>query len=154
AGMEWDLRDPNAPYIVKSPWICDYLEEALANGDICIDHALVPVRDLYSAAQSRREVSARTDAAGFPNGVPGGLWHTDNPDRQEIILAGQLYKLIHTLAKRDIPTSFIYFTRMIHDPEYLYTKVAFLTGGASFDKFHAAFRQVVKPHLVHEFEPR
>ncbi len=38
AGMEVDIRDPNAPYIVKSPWLCDYLDEVLGNRGIVIDH--------------------------------------------------------------------------------------------------------------------
>ena len=29
AGMEWDLRHPNAPYIIKNPWLCDYLHEIM-----------------------------------------------------------------------------------------------------------------------------
>src|SRR5689334_19108131 len=61
AGMEKDIHLPDAPYIIKTPWLCDYLDEVLENNDRVIDHAIVPVRDLYAAAQSRRDVSARTD---------------------------------------------------------------------------------------------
>src|SRR5688572_24304601 len=65
-GMEWNIRDPNAPYIVKSPWLCDSLDEILEQGDVVVDHALIPVRELYAAAESRRDVSRRTDHALFP----------------------------------------------------------------------------------------
>ena len=27
AGMELDIRDIKAPYIIKNPWLCDYLDE-------------------------------------------------------------------------------------------------------------------------------
>jgi hypothetical protein len=57
--MEKDIRDPDAPYIIKSPWLCDNLDEVLQGGKVIIDHAIVPVRDLYSAAQSRRDVTER-----------------------------------------------------------------------------------------------
>jgi hypothetical protein len=40
AGMEWDLRNPNAPYIVKSPWMCDYLDDLLDQGEVTIDYSL------------------------------------------------------------------------------------------------------------------
>ena len=54
AGLELDLRSARAPYIIKSPWLCDYLDEVLQGGELIIDCALIPMRDLYSAAESRR----------------------------------------------------------------------------------------------------
>lgn len=27
AGLEFDIRENNSPYIVKSPWFCDYAKE-------------------------------------------------------------------------------------------------------------------------------
>src|SRR5689334_19149751 len=41
AGMERDIREPNAPYIIKSPWLCDCLDDILEEGGIVIDHALI-----------------------------------------------------------------------------------------------------------------
>jgi hypothetical protein len=153
AGMELDLRDPAAPYVVKSPFLCDYLDEALEAGDIVIDHALVPVRDLFAAAESRRDVTRRADRAEFPQDVPGGLWYTTNPDQQEQILQNQLYKLIFTLAKRDIPVSLLHFPRIVHDPVYLYGKLAFALDGISYEIFQKVFLRVSQPQLVHDFKP-
>src|SRR5580765_7310549 len=90
AGMEWDIRDRHAPYVVKSPWLCDQLDDVLSDHDITIDHVLVPVRDLFSAAESRRSVSR----AARKHDAPGGLWDTSDPDHQEDILMAKLYKLM------------------------------------------------------------
>lgn len=151
AGMEWDIRHPNAPYIVKSPWLCDFLDDLLDAGRIIIDHAIIPVRDLYSAAESRRNVTRRTDKALHTGDIPGGLWHTDRPEQQEAILANQLYKIIYTIAKRDIPMTLMYFPRLVHDPKYLYGKIEFALKGIGYERFSEAYGRVVKPELVHEF---
>ena len=154
AGMEWDISHPDAPYIIKSPLLCDNLDEVLEGRDIIIDHAIIPVRDLYAAAESRRDVNRRTtNAASYPGDVPGGVWHSERPEPQEVILANQLYKIIYTLAKRDIPTTLLYFPRLVNDWEYLYRKVEFALKGISREKFLEAYTQVARPELVHVFKP-
>lgn len=153
AGMERDIQRADAPYILKSPQLCDYLDELLERGDIVVDHAIVPVRDLYSAAESRRAVNRRSDPSLYTHqsGIPGGLWHTTSPEHQETALTTQLYKLVFTLAKRDIPTTLLHFPRFIHDPEYLYAKLRETLIGIEYERFLTAFRQVAHPELVHEF---
>jgi len=151
AGMEWDIRDPDAPYIIKNPLLCDYLDEVLANGQFIIDHAIIPVRDLYSAAESRRSVDKHTDRFLFPDVVPGGLWHTDIPEQQEPVLANQLYRLIYTIGKRDIPLTLLHFPKFLENPDYLYRKIGFLLGKTQYEQFQKAFRQVARPELVHDF---
>ncbi len=152
AGMERDLRAPDAPYIVKSPWLCDYLGELLLGNQVVIDHAIVPVRDLYAAAESRRSVSSKnTDPAIRLDDVPGGLWHTTVPENQEHILTEQLYKLLSVLARYDIPLTLLHFPRLVMDPEYLYGKMGFLLGEVGFEKFRQAFNDIAAPQLVHDF---
>lgn len=151
AGMEWDIRRADAPYIVKSPWLCDYLGEVLADGRVRIDHALVPVRDLYTAAESRRDVARRTDRTLFGGDIPGGLWHTDEPERQEAVLAVQLYKLLYALAERDIPLTLLHFPRLVRDPQYLFGKLQFMLKGVGRESFLEAHSRVARPELVHEF---
>ena len=56
AGLEYDIRDECSPYIVKSPWFCDHAEEVISRNDIVIEHVFVPVRDIFEAAESRRQV--------------------------------------------------------------------------------------------------
>jgi hypothetical protein len=154
-GMEWDLRHPRAPYIVKNPWLCDYLDEALAGGDIVVEHAIVPMRDLFAAAQSRRDVALRSNPDEFTpeQGIPGGLWHTERPEDQESVLTHQLYKLMFTLAKRDIPVTLLDFPRIVADPAYLHRKLGFALKGMPFADFKMAFDKVVQPALVHDFTP-
>jgi hypothetical protein len=148
AGMEWDLRHPDAPYIVKSPWICDYLEEI--GPEIVIDHAIIPMRDLFAAAQSRRAISEKAGNLA-PNEVPGGLWHTATPEGQEEVLTHQLYKLLFAMTKRDIPMTLLYFPKFISDPEYLYKKLGFLLKGINYEVFLGGFQLVSRPELVHDF---
>jgi hypothetical protein len=152
AGMEVDIRSPDAPYIVKNPWLCDHLDEVLRGGQVAIDHALVPIRDLFAAAQSRRDVTARSDPSRFGGDVPGGLWHTTDPASQEAVLAGQLYKLLHALEAHEIPTTMLHFPRIVRDPGYLRRKLGPLLGGIDAETFLAAFRSVSRPELVHDFE--
>ena len=150
AGMELDLRDPNSPYVVKSPWLCDYLDELLEAGEVVVEHAIIPVRDLYAAAQSRRHVA--NTAPDNPAGVPGGLWHTTNPENQEAILTGQLYKLIYALARHDVPLSLLLFPRFVNDAEYLFSKLNFLLGDIEYNEFTKALQTVRHPEFVHDFK--
>ena len=152
AGMEWDVRRRDAPYIVKSPWLCDLLEEVLQGTEIVIDHAIIPMRDLYSAAQSRREVSNRTNTSLFRGrDVPGGLWHTDEPQAQEAVLLHQLYKLLYALAKHDVPVTLLHFPRLVYQPEYLHRRIGFLLNNMHYDTFLEGFHAVCRPELVHHF---
>jgi hypothetical protein len=153
AGMEWDIRDANSPYLVKNPCLCDYLEPVLESGDVVIDHAIVPVRDQFSAAESRRDVVRRADPAlhARPEEIPGGLWNTSDPANQEAVLAEELYKLVHVLTKYDIPTTLLYFPRLVRDSKYLYDKIKFLLADMDGGFFSSAFKEVSRPDLVHNF---
>jgi hypothetical protein len=153
AGLESDIRLPDAPYVVKTPWLCDYLDEVLRGGDVTIDHALIPMRELYAAAQSRRHVASTTDPTLYPGGIPGGLWHTDDPGEQETALTHQLYKLLLAIAKHDIPLTLLEFPRLVYEPAYLYRKLAFALGDINYDSFLNVFRAVSRPELVNDFTP-
>ena len=154
AGMEFDLRqNTNAPYIVKDPALCDYLDELLDSEGITIDLCIIPIRDLYSAAESRRDVTVRTYEIDDSGVVAGGVWHTDNPEEQENILSLKLYNLIYTVVKRDIPVSLIHFPRFVNDPEYLYHKIkSVFKETITYDVFFDSYKSVVRPDLVHSFD--
>lgn len=155
AGMEWDLRAPDAPYVVKSPWLCDTLDEILSSGEVVIDHALVPVRDLYEAAESRRDVMRRSPPEAAHSGImPGGLWLVDRPEDQEAALACQLYRLIRAVARHEVPLTLLDFPRIVHDPEYLFRRLSPALGGIDEEAFRLAFDAVSRPDQVHRFEPR
>lgn len=150
AGMERDLRDPRCPYVVKDPKLCHNLDAILREGLATIDRAIVPIRDLYSAAESRRSVTARAGAP--PGGVAGGLWLTSAPEQQESILAGQLYELFLTLARHDIQTTILYFPRLATDPRYLYRKLSPVLPGIDAERFFKAFADVIRPDWIHDFD--
>jgi hypothetical protein len=154
AGLEWDLRHSNAPYIVKSPWISDYLDSFLCKGNVHIEHLIVPIRNLYDAAESRRDVMLR---AGIVKDdvkeYPGGLWGTTEPEKQEQILLEQFYKLFWIAARYNIPVTLLDFPRIVQDSEYLRQKLITIFGGLQLEKkrFDDAFLLISKPELVHKF---
>ncbi len=154
AGMEWDIRDRDAPYIVKSPWLCDYLGDVLDRGEVVVDHALVPMRDLYAAAESRRDVVRRSDPTAVgtaPDAIPGGLWHTQQPDQQEAVLAEQFHKLLLVLARHSIPLTLLCFPRFAVEPAHLYERLRFALGDVPYEVFARAFQEVSRPELIHPF---
>ncbi len=152
AGMELDILDPNAPYYVKAPILCDRLDELVGSGHVVVDHAIVPMRDLFSAAESRREVSRSfgpTDRD--PNQIPGGLWNTNKAEAQESVLLEQIYQLMYAITKHEIPLTLLHFPRIVKDPEYLYDKLRFTLGEMSYATFLQGFQLVSRPELVHDF---
>jgi len=150
AGMEWNIKQPNAPYIVKSPALCTDLEELLETGAIVVDCAIIPIRDLYASAESRRTVQRNVKERG----VPGGLILTENPRDQEAVLAMQMHRLVHALAKHDVPMIWLYFPRLVQDATYLYDKIKSVLPNQSWETFSPAFQAVSRPQLVHVFEPK
>jgi hypothetical protein len=153
AGLEWPVSkiyEPDAPYILKSPLFCEELETIMSSGDITIDHAIVPIRDLFNAAESRREVRRRT-VARFPAWFPGGLWGTNDPKKQEEILRQRLYNLMLALAKWEIPLTLLYYPKFLLDPAYLYEKISVPFHGIDRSKFQEVFDSTVQPELIHDY---
>ena len=152
AGMERDIRRKGEPYIVKSPFVCDHLDEAILGNRIVIDHAIIPMRDLYSAAESRRAVHRKAGPTTRPEEVLGGLMNTDAPEKQESVLAQMFHNLFFVIAKHDIPVTLLHFPRFVKEPEYLYKKTRFLFPDIGYDAFLQCFRDVSRPELVHDFK--
>lgn len=151
AGLEYDLRHPGCPYIVKNPWLCDYIDEVLAKGSVVIDRAYIPIRDLQAAAESRVRVQQISGRGDFGVEVPGGLWHTKEPASQDIVLLARFYKLVEKLSRADIPIVFMQYPRIVNDAGYLYKKLELLVGDIEFRRFRLAFQQTVQPQWVHTF---
>jgi hypothetical protein len=150
-GMEKDLEEADAPYVVKSPALCEHLDRILQTSDIVIDHAIIPIRNLHDSAESRRDVSRRNQNR---RGTPGGVWLTRNPCHQEAVLAQQLFNLVHALAKHQVPMIWLYFPRLVKDAHYLYQQLKPVLPGTDFESFQRAFEAVSRPELVHSFEPQ
>jgi hypothetical protein len=107
------------------------------------------VRDLYSAAASRRAVQGDTKKRD----VPGGLVSADNPRDQEAVQARQFHRLVHTLAKHDVPMIWLHFPRLVQDATYLYGKLKSVMPGPDWELFSQAFQAVSRPELVPVFKP-
>ncbi len=152
AGMEKDIRIEDSPYIIKTPWLCDYIEEVLSSKNIKIELAIIPIRDLFSAAESRRFVSDNyEDKTVKKTDIPGGLWHADIPELQEEILAKKLYNLIYFLTIYNVPIVFLYFPKFVKDPTYLYNKLNTFLNLPKKNIFKKIFYGISKPELIHDF---
>lgn len=151
AGLELDVRQEDSPYIVKNPWLCDYIQEVLSDPNIVIDHAFIPIRNMQDAAKSRAYVNETTDHTKFPDGVPGGFWYASDLNEQENVLGKQLYKLIFHLSKAETPITFIHYPRLTQDCDYLYSKLVPLLQEISYDVFVETFKTIVREDLVHQF---
>jgi hypothetical protein len=151
AGLETDIRDAGAPYVVKDPLLCDFLEEVLASS-VRIEHAIIPVRRFDAAAASRAHVQKLvTGNADGKDPVKGGLWDTDKADDQVALLRVKFTRLIEALVRHDIPITFVGYPRLIRDPDYLYAKLGFLLGDIDLALFRAVFARTARPEWVHQF---
>lgn len=153
AGLEQGLftkphrKAPLTPnYIIKSPLISDNLALGCERGDLVVDHVYIPIRALDQVARSRARVSEIE--ANHPGGLDQGL----DMETQMNHTARSLYTLLDTIARYDLPHSFIAFPRLTEDPRYLYDKLDFLCCGLEYDQFRQAFDALVNPALVHRFE--
>ena len=147
AGLEKDILDPAAPYIVKSPELRDTLPAVLADGRIVIDYALIPIRRLEDAALSRIRV-------GGDGAVPGGLSGTADPARQKAVLAEGFHHLVETLAARDIPHAFLAFPRFVQDAGYTYGKLQPLLGKVAKNHglTYVYFPAILRFHTLQQVE--
>jgi hypothetical protein len=153
AGLEHDIREEDAPYVVKNPWFCDYAEEVLRRPEIELEHVFIPVRNLNAAAESRRAVerSVCTGSRVTVKSVPGGLWHTKIADEQEDVLALQLYRLMHALSAAQVNITLLHHPRLVHDSRYLQTKLKPMLGASQIREFDRAFQKVRNPAWIHQF---
>ena len=150
AGLERDIFLADNPLIVKSPYLCDHVDDLLAAG-IKIGHLVIPVRDIRQAAESRRHVQNETTGQIDGVGVAGGLWDTDHALRQEEILALKFARLIEAGARNDIPMTFLAYPRFARDADYAFDTLRFLFPFTSRAAFRTQFAARVKPDWVHDF---
>lgn len=153
AGLEHRLFSIKKPYIIKSPWLSDDIERALSEG-IHIDCVIIPTRNLFSAAESRRRVYKENARLGLDAiKAPGSLWKTDKPEEQEFALATQFYKLLYPLISHNVPVIFLDFPAFAKDFDYFYSKLQPVFDGLFVSKtaVKVAFMQVVDLRLIHDF---
>jgi hypothetical protein len=134
AGLENLLvSGENLPYVVKSPWISEYIEQILKEERFKIDAVIVPVRDLVEAATSRVVLERRAIHQHNPwmaeqldttwetyGHTPGGLVYSLNPLDQARLLAVQFHRLVLKVSEAGIPLVFPVFPRIATDWQYLH----------------------------------
>ena len=135
AGLEdLPLAGSDSPYVVKTPWLFECVDDLVKRKDIAIDAVIIPVRDLVEAAASRSilELRARHADAEYMDqnktwehwGItPGGTVYSVNPIDQSRILAVGFHKAVHVLVKHEIKIIFLDFPRLAEDAEYLYEQL-------------------------------
>lgn len=155
AGLEKPMAGPDAPYIAKSPWYADELQAALDQGGLRLYAAILPMRTLFAAAESRRQVYRTAQASGRdPNTQPGTLWKTRAPHAQEGHLAIQFYKALNPLVQHDVPTFLLDFPRFVTAPDYLYARLRPLwrAHGVRRRELVRAHATVMQPSAVSQFD--
>ncbi len=146
AGLEHDLGDPDAPTVIKNPELCRTLPALLREGKApAIEHVLIPIRELESAARSRIRIG------GGDGEIPGGLWLTSDPAQQAPALATVFHDLIYTLAEAEIPFSLLAFPRFARDERYAFERLRFLFPDVPSEEFSRAFARISDPALIHSF---
>ena len=134
AGLENLLvSGADLPYVVKSPWIGEYIEQILKEERFKIDAVIVPVRDLVEVATSRVVLEQRAIHQHNPwmaeqldrswetyGHTPGGLVYSLNPLDQARLLAVQFHRLVLKVSEAGIPLVFPVFPRIAADWEYLH----------------------------------
>ena len=134
AGLENLLvSGDNLPYVVKSPWISEYIDQILGEKRFKIDAFVVPVRDLVEAATSRVVLEQRSIHQHNPwmadrldrtwetyGHTAGGLVYSLNPLDQARLLAVQFHRLVLKASEAGVPIVFPVFPRIATDWEYLH----------------------------------
>lgn len=157
AGLELKLKTHPEHEVIKAPAQADRIAAFLAHETIDVEAAVIPVRDLFSAAESRRHVYRTAKALNRnPLRQPGGLWKTKNPAEQEEKLALQFYGCLQPFVAKGIPVHLLDFPRFTLDAAYLHhaLRPVFARRGISEDDVAAALRDVVKPDLINDFQAR
>jgi hypothetical protein len=121
------------PYVIKSPWIGEYVDQILREKRFTIDAFVVPVRDLVEAATSRSVLEHRAIHQNNPwmadeldrswetfGHTPGGVVYSLNPLDQARLLAVQFHQLVVKVSEAGIPLIFPAFPRIATDWERLH----------------------------------
>jgi hypothetical protein len=135
AGLEDLLASsitPDLPYVVKSPWSYQIINEVLADPCVRLDAVIVPLRDLVEAASSRtilelqqlhQNVSWMTQLQAtweHWGSTPGGVVFSLNPVDQARLLAVGLHRLLERLVEAEVPVILLAFPKYAGDADYLF----------------------------------
>jgi hypothetical protein len=125
----------DAPYVMKSPWLAELIDELLADRRVVLDAVIVPVRDLDEAAASRvvqerhsihrqNPWMAKLDRSfGQWGATPGGVVYSLDPMDQARLLAVSFHHLVQRVVRADVPLVLLDFPRLAQDSDYLFAKL-------------------------------
>lgn len=128
--------DDQLPYVVKSPWVGEFIDQLLADPGIALDGVILPIRDLEDVAASRtvtelRDVAEKHEFAtrldrpwALRGSAPGGIVFSLHPLDQARVLAHGFHHLVERLTAADIPVVLLSFPRLARDADYLHRKLA------------------------------
>jgi len=135
AGLEdLPIHGHTLPYVVKSPWLFEMIDELVARTDITLDAVIIPMRNIVEAAASRviLEMRARYGNEHLDPGIarwenwgqtPGGVVYSLNPIDQARILALGFHETVRALVQKNVPIIFLDFPRLVDDAAYLWSKL-------------------------------
>jgi hypothetical protein len=148
------------PYVVKTPWLYQFVDQLLADGSIGIDAVIIPVRPLQEAAASRVILELRAIYSKYPwiagNDRPwteswataGGCLMPLEPLDQARILAVGFYHLVERLVRAEVPMVFAAFPRLAEDADYLYSRLAPFLPGVSAAAAREVHAGLAEPAMV------
>jgi hypothetical protein len=156
AGLESNIREDSAAYVVKSPNISNYIHEILEDPEIKLDLVIIPIRDIEEATESRVKVSKDNlkqkgvlgQIFGSKRGHAGGMIKTSDPEKQQFILLRSLSHLLVECAKHDQPIALLHYPKLMDEPTYLYRKLKPILGEISEKDFLLAHKEMLRPDWV------
>ncbi|MFX1716116.1 hypothetical protein [Paraburkholderia sp. A1RO-5L] len=161
AGLE-DVPVPGVdmPYVLKSPWLYEFVERLLERDDIQLDAVVMPMRDIVEAATSRVTLSLQERFGNIHldqehtlwetwGTAPGGVVYSLNPIDQARLLAMGFHQVIHALVHKDVPIVFLDFPRLVTDGDYLFEQLRPVIGSkVSWETAIEAHRKTARPEFV------
>ena len=155
AGLE------NLPYIFKTPWAYQFIEQMLADSAIAFDAVIIPMRDLVEAAASRSIVQLQAIHGRAPwmaqmdntwedwGDTAGGAVFSLNPVDQSRLLAAGFHRLVNRLVQAEVPLIFVAFPRMVQDTDYLIGKLRpVIPASVTLEQARQSHRRVADAALV------
>jgi hypothetical protein len=152
AGLETavDVANPgnDLHYVLKSPFFADHLGKMLSDGRLHVHAAILPLRRLFDAAESRRRIYREAGPS-----AQGSLWCTDDPDEQEDILARKFFETIQPLVEHETPIYLLDFPRLALSAAYSFSTLAplLVEHGVEEAEFIAAHNATARPEFIHSF---
>lgn len=154
AGCEWKLHfnadiDPHdaikdriaaAPRVLKSPEWGMVIKYLLSHGLIEIDHVLLPIRDLDTAARSR--LDAGLDWLLMPD-VEGD----ERVIEQANLLGLALGRAVEACVLFEVPCTILRFPSLVADPAYCYHKLKPLLDH-SYEDFLPIWESLSRPQQI------